>query len=259
MAAVKVAIRAVVEEKRPLRPAEACAAIREIMAGDATHSQMGAFLIALQMQPIDPEVLKECAAAMVMFANPCKVKDPLTTMDIVGTGGDGLDTFNVSTAAGIVLAAAGIKCAKHGNRSASGSVGSADFLEALGCNIKLDGVQVATAVDECGFGFLFAQVFHPAMRHVAPARKEVGVRTIFNLLGPLTNPAAPKLQVTGVGKKELGPLFAELFKLNGAKRAMIVHCGHHHRVDPRRRQDHRAGALTGGLWGGGTRARASVA
>jgi anthranilate phosphoribosyltransferase len=160
---------------------------------------------------------------MVSFANPCKVKDPLTTMDIVGTGGDGLDTFNVSTAAGMVLAAAGVKCAKHGNRSASGSVGSADFLEALGCNIKLDGEQVAAAVDECGFGFLFAQMFHPAMRHVAPARKEIGVRTIFNLLGPLTNPAAPGLQVIGVGKKELGPLFAELFKLKGAKRAMIVH------------------------------------
>lgn len=160
---------------------------------------------------------------MVSFANPCKVKDPLTTMDIVGTGGDGLDTFNVSTAAGMVLAAAGVKCAKHGNRSASGSVGSADFLEALGCNIKLDGEQVAAAVDECGFGFLFAQMFHPAMRHVAPARKEIGVRTIFNLLGPLTNPAAPGLQVIGVGKKELGQLFAELFKLKGAKRAMIVH------------------------------------
>jgi len=176
-----------------------------------------------QKQPLDPELLRSCAEAMVSFANPCKVKDPLTTMDIVGTGGDGLDTFNVSTAAGIVLAAAGIKCAKHGNRSASGSVGSADFLEALGCNIKLDGEQVATAVDECGFGFLFAQMFHPAMKHVAPARKEIGVRTIFNLLGPLTNPAAPGLQVIGVGKKDLGQLFAELFKLKGAKRAMIVH------------------------------------
>jgi anthranilate phosphoribosyltransferase len=160
---------------------------------------------------------------MVSFANPCKVKAPAETMDIVGTGGDGLDTFNVSTAAGMVLAASGVKCAKHGNRSASGSVGSADFLEALGCNIMLNGEQVATAVDECGFGFLFAQMFHPAMKHVGPARKEIGVRTVFNLLGPLTNPAAPGLQVIGVGKKELGPLFAELFKLKGAKRAMIVH------------------------------------
>jgi anthranilate phosphoribosyltransferase len=178
---------------------------------------------APQRQPLDPELLRSCAEAMVSFANPCKVKAPEETMDIVGTGGDGLDTFNVSTAAGMVLAASGVKCAKHGNRSASGSVGSADFLEALGCNIMLDGDQVATAVDECGFGFLFAQMFHPAMKHVGPARKEIGVRTVFNLLGPLTNPAAPGLQVIGVGKKELGPLFAELFKLKGAKRAMIVH------------------------------------
>ena len=160
---------------------------------------------------------------MVSFANPCDVKEKAGLMDIVGTGGDGLDTFNVSTAAGMVLAASGVKCAKHGNRSASGSVGSADFLEALGCNIMLTGPQVASAVEECGFGFLFAQMFHPAMKHVAPARKEIGVRTIFNLLGPLTNPAAPELQVIGVGKKDLGQLFAQLFKLKGAKRAMIVH------------------------------------
>jgi len=176
-----------------------------------------------QRQPLDPELLRACAETMVSFANPCKVKNPKGLMDIVGTGGDGLDTFNVSTAAGMVLAASGIKCAKHGNRSASGSVGSADFLEALGCNIHLNGEQVASAVDKCGFGFLFAQMFHPAMKHVAAARKEVGVRTIFNLLGPLTNPAAPELQVIGVGKKDLGLLFAELFKLKGAKRAMIVH------------------------------------
>ena len=209
--------------KRPLAAEEACAAMKEIMAGEASQAQIGAFLVALQNQPLDPALVKECAAAMVSFANPCAVQEPQMTMDIVGTGGDGLDTFNVSTAAGMVLAAAGVKCAKHGNRSASGSVGSADFLEALGCNIKLNGEQVATAVDECGFGFLFAQMFHPAMRHVAAARKEIGVRTVFNLLGPLTNPANPGLQVIGVGKKELGPLFAELFKLKGAKRAMIVH------------------------------------
>ena len=223
MAAVRSSIQAMVSCKRPLAAEEACAAMKEIMAGEASQAQIGTFLVALQNQPLDPALVKECAAAMVSFANPCAVQEPQTTMDIVGTGGDGLDTFNVSTAAGMVLAAAGVKCAKHGNRSASGSVGSADFLEALGCNIKLNGEQVATAVDECGFGFLFAQMFHPAMRHVAAARKEIGVRTVFNLLGPLTNPANPGLQVIGVGKKELGPLFAELFKLKGAKRAMIVH------------------------------------
>lgn len=195
---------------------------------------------------------------MRSFANPCVVpEDRGLVIDIVGTGGDGMDTFNVSTAAGIVMAACGLSCAKHGNRSASGSVGSADFracptppllalidpawcrklslahtphssfpcaaVEALGANINIDGAAVASAVKECGFGFLFAQMFHPSMKHVAPVRKEMGIKTIFNLLGPLTNPANPGLQVTGVGSKNLGPLFAELFRAKGTSRGMVVH------------------------------------
>jgi anthranilate phosphoribosyltransferase len=223
MAAVKQALQAMVAEKRAISAEEAQAAMHDLFTGSSTQAQTGAFLTSLQRQVLDPEVLRACAEAMLSFASPCKVKSKQDLMDIVGTGGDGLDSFNVSTAAGIVLAASGIKCAKHGNRSASGSVGSADFLEALGCNIKLDGDQVAEAIDECGFGFLFAQMFHPAMEHVAAARKEVGGWTIFNLLGPLTNPAEPELQVIGVGKKELGMLFAEMFKAKGAKKAIIVH------------------------------------
>jgi len=144
-------------------------------------------------------------------------------VDIVGTGGDGMDTYNVSTAAGFILAAAGLTVAKHGNRSQSGSVGSADFLEALGADLECSNEEVARVIDGCGYGFLFAQKFHPAMKHVAPVRKEIGVRTVFNLLGPLTNPCAPEFQVTGVASEELGQLFAEVFVLQGKQRAMVVH------------------------------------
>ncbi len=148
-----------------------------------------------QNQDNDPEIVKALAETMVSFSMPCSIADTSNLVDIVGTGGDGLDSFNVSTAAGIVLAACGLRCAKHGNRSATGSVGSADFLEALGCKINLNGEQVAAAVQECGFGFLFAQQFHPAMKHVSSVRKEIGFKTVLNLLGPLTNPARPELQV----------------------------------------------------------------
>eukprot|EP00286_Rhodomonas_abbreviata_P007146 CAMPEP_0181335660 /NCGR_PEP_ID=MMETSP1101-20121128/26962_1 /TAXON_ID=46948 /ORGANISM="Rhodomonas abbreviata, Strain Caron Lab Isolate" /LENGTH=1086 /DNA_ID=CAMNT_0023445819 /DNA_START=67 /DNA_END=3327 /DNA_ORIENTATION=- len=223
MAAVKEALKAMIVDHRAITPEEATAAMKDLMSGAATPAQTGSFLSSLQQQPLDPALLRSCAEGMVSFAQPCPVPDNETLVDIVGTGGDGLDTFNVSTAAGIVLAACGVRCAKHGNRSASGAVGSADFLEALGCRVTLNGEQVAEAVGKCGFGFLFAQIFHPSMKNVAVARKELGVRTIFNLLGPLTNPSNPALQVIGVGKKEVGPVFAELFKLKGAKQAMIVH------------------------------------
>jgi anthranilate phosphoribosyltransferase len=153
----------------------------------------------MQCQDLDPEIVKALAETMLSFALPCKIADTSNLVDIVGTGGDGLDSFNVSTAAGIVLAACGLRCSKHGNRSATGSVGSADFLEALGCKIHLNGEQVAAAIGEAGFGFLFAQQFHPAMKHVAAVRKELGFKTALNLLGPLTNPARPELQVPPCG------------------------------------------------------------
>lgn len=144
-------------------------------------------------------------------------------VDIVGTGGDGKDAFNVSTAAGFVMAACGLRVAKHGNRSSSGSVGAADFLEALGAHIQLDPEQTATVLQQSGFGFVFAQQFHPCMRHVAAARKQLGMRTVFNLLGPLTNPAQPVRQVIGVGDARLGPIFAQLLKARGVRHALVVH------------------------------------
>mmetsp|Transcript_32160 Transcript_32160/g.73515 ORF Transcript_32160/g.73515 Transcript_32160/m.73515 type:complete len:353 (+) Transcript_32160:33-1091(+) len=221
--AVRLALQAMVEQKRKLDPDEAVAALHEIFSGNATPAVTGAFLVALQQQELDPALLRACADEMVTFASPCAVPDPASLMDIVGTGGDGHDTFNVSSAAGIVMAAAGVRCAKHGNRSASGSVGTADFLEALGCNLSLDGDQVVKAIEECSFGFVFAPCFHPAMKHVGAIRKELGVKTVFNYLGPLTNPARPSAQVIGVARRDLGPVFAEIFRLKGARCALIVH------------------------------------
>ena len=204
--AVRLALKAMVEHKRKLGSEEAVAALNEMFSGNASPAATGAFLVALQQQELEPALLRACAEEMVNFAAPCTVPNPEDLMDIVGTGGDGHDTFNVSSAAGIIMAAAGVRCAKHGNRSASGSVGTADFLEALGCNLNLDGAQVAKAVEHCSFGFLFAPCFHPTMRHVGPVRKELGVKTIFNYLGPLTNPSRPSSQVIGVARPDLGPV-----------------------------------------------------
>jgi anthranilate phosphoribosyltransferase len=152
--------------------------------------------------------------------------EPVPTADVIdvcGTGGDGIDTFNVSTAAGLVAAGAGARVAKHGNRAASSKCGSADLLEALGANLQLGGAQVAQVIDGCGFAFLFAQRFHPAMRHVGGPRREIGIRTAFNLLGPLSNPAKPKRQLVGVGARALGPLVAQALALRGMERAIVVH------------------------------------
>jgi anthranilate phosphoribosyltransferase len=144
-------------------------------------------------------------------------------LDIVGTGGDQIDTFNVSTASGFVLAACGQKVAKHGNRSSSGRCGAADLVEALGVNLNLEPEKLSNIVEKLGFGFLFAQKFHPAMKSVAPIRREIGVRTIFNVLGPLTNPAKPAYIVAGVGTKELGDLYSKVLRLAGMKAAWVVH------------------------------------
>ncbi len=213
------AIRALVDGPG-LSPALASGAMEEIMAGAATPAQTGAFLAALRVRGETPEVVAACAAVMQAHAEPIPVAD---VIDICGTGGDGIDTFNVSTAAGFVVAGAGGRVAKHGNRAMSSKCGSADVLEALGARTDLGGEQVARVVEGCGFGFLFAQRFHPAMKHVAGPRRELGVRTVFNLLGPLTNPARPRGQLAGVGAKELAPIMAEAFALRGMERAMVVH------------------------------------
>jgi anthranilate phosphoribosyltransferase len=203
-----------------LRPEEAAGAMEEIMTGAATPAQIGAFLAALRLRGETPEIVAACSQVMQSHAEVVPVED---VIDICGTGGDGIDTINVSTAAGFVVAGAGARVAKHGNRAMSSKCGSADVLEALGARTDLGGEQVARVINGCGFCFLFAQRFHPAMKHVAGPRRELGVRSIFNMLGPLTNPARPRGQLAGVGAKALGPLMAQAFALRGMQRAMVVH------------------------------------
>ncbi len=216
---IQDAIRALVE-RGPLTGAEAAAALEEIMTGNATPAQIGAFLAGMRLRGESPEVIAAGLTVMQTHAEPCRVEN---VIDICGTGGDGIDTINVSTAAGFVVAAAGVRVAKHGNRAASSRCGSADVLEALGARIDLGGEQVARVINECGFGFLFAQRFHPAMRHVGGPRREMAVRTMFNILGPLSNPANPRAQLVGVGARAIGPIVAEALALRGAGRAIVVH------------------------------------
>lgn len=219
MTAIQAAIGALVD-RGGIEPEEAAAALETIMSGDATEAQIGAFLAGMRLHGETPEVVAACWAVMERHAEPCAAGN---VVDLCGTGGDGADTFNVSTAAGFVVAGAGGRVAKHGNRAASSNCGSADLLEALGARIDLGGEAVARVIEQCGFGFLFAQRFHPAMRHVGGPRREMGTRTIFNVLGPISNPAQPRAQLTGVGSAHLGPLFAEAFRIRGLDRAVIVH------------------------------------
>lgn len=220
MAAVKQATKTLVEDSA-LTGAAAAAAMAEIVAGAATPAQIASFLTALAVRGETSEVVHACAQVLRREALPFPPTEGL--VDIVGTGGDGIDTFNVSTCASFVVAGAGAKVAKHGNRAASSKCGSADLLQALGANLELDGDALHRVLDGSGFCFLFAQKFHPGMRHVAPVRKELAMRTVFNIMGPLINPAGPKAILAGVSKKKYGPIFAETFILQGYKRAMVVH------------------------------------
>lgn len=158
---------------------------------------------------------------MISFAVPCRADGEL--IDIVGTGGDGLDTFNVSTAASFVISAAGGRVAKQGNRSSSGKCGSADFIEALGVPLALANEHLEQAIASLGFGFLFAQSYHPSLKSVGKIRKEIGVKTVFNILGPLSNPASPTYMLLGVGSPQLGPLYAEVLRRKQVKRGFVVH------------------------------------
>ncbi len=216
---MQTAIRALVEDGK-LGGTEAAEAMETIMTGGATPAQIGAFLTALNLRGETPEIVAASLEVTQRHAEPVLVDD---VIDIVGTGGDRADTFNVSTAAAIVVAGAGVRVAKHGNRAASSKSGSADVLEALGARLDISGPQAARIIDSCGFCFLFAQRFHPAFRHVGGPRREIGTRTIFNVLGPLTNPARPRAMLVGVGHQALGPLMAEAFRLRGLARAMVVH------------------------------------
>jgi len=200
---------------------EASSVMREIMEGEATPAQLGAFLTALALKG---ETTQEIAGmARVMRDMALRVEVDGELVDTVGTGGDGKNTFNISTATAFIAAGAGLKVAKHGNRAASGSCGSADVLEALGVQIELSPVAVAQCINEVGVGFMFAPAFHPAMRHAGPVRREIGIRTVFNILGPLTNPAGAQTQLLGVAFPELGGIMAEVLGLLGSHHAMIVH------------------------------------
>jgi anthranilate phosphoribosyltransferase len=200
---------------------EAATVMQEIMAGRATEAQIGAFLVALRIKGETTEEL--VGMARVMRRNSLKVDVAGPLLDTCGTGGDGRGTFNISTAAALVVAAAGLRVAKHGNRAASGNCGSADVLEACGVHISLPPKHVAVCIEEVGIGFMFAQVFHPAMRHAAGPRREIGIRTTFNILGPLTNPAGAQAQLLGVARYELGEQLATVLGRLGTKRALVVH------------------------------------
>lgn len=200
-------------------------AMLEILRGDATPVLIAALLTALRMKG---ETTAEVTGfARAMRASAVRVRSRATPaaelVDTCGTGGDGGATFNISTAAAFVAAGAGLRIAKHGNRSVSSRCGSADVLEACGVNVNLTAEQVAEAIDAVGIGFLFAPHMHPAMRHAGPVRRELGLRTVFNMLGPLTNPAGAALQVMGVFESQLVPLAAEALRSLGARRALVVH------------------------------------
>ncbi len=204
---------------------EAMTAVMEsLMSGEFTESQIGALMAALATKGETFAELAGAARAMRRKAQRVQVSAS-TVVDTCGTGGDGAQTFNISTTAAFVVAGAGVTVAKHGNRSVSSKCGSADVLEALGVRLDLDPELVEEAIRELGVGFLFAPVFHGAMRHAAKPRKEVGIRSIFNMLGPLTNPAGANCQLLGVYAPELTEMFAQALRLLGARRALVVH-GH---------------------------------
>ncbi len=200
---------------------DAAAVMREVMEGEATPAQLGSFLTALRLKGETPEEM--AGMAMVMREKALRVHVDGLLVDTAGTGGDGMGSFNVSTAAAFVAAASGLMVAKHGNRAASGSCGSADVLEALGVKIDLGPEGVKRCIEEVGIGFMFAPTFHPAMRYAAPVRREIGIRTVFNTLGPLTNPAGAQRQVLGVADPGLGDKMAEVLKLLGSQRSLVVH------------------------------------
>jgi anthranilate phosphoribosyltransferase len=220
---IKEAIEAIVNDERDLTEEEAGAAMEDIFAGEATPAQVAAFLVGLRMKGEAVDEIAGMARVMRDHALQVKVEGPL--LDTCGTGGDGKGTFNVSTAAAFVAAGAGARVAKHGNRAMSSGCGSADVLEALGAKIDLTPEQVARCIEESGFGFMFAQAFHPAMKHAAPTRREIGVRTAFNILGPLTNPAHAQHQLLGVARREIAPLMAAVLERLGSTHVLVIH-GH---------------------------------
>ena len=208
-----------------LTESEASSALEEILEGEADPAAIGGLLAALRAKGETADELVGFARVMRAHAAPIhtRVVTPQDMVDTCGTGGDGCDTFNISTVAAFVVAGAGAAVAKHGNRSISSRCGSADVLEAAGANVALTADQAAAAIDEIGVGFLFAPLIHPAMKHVQPIRRALKLRTIFNMLGPLTNPAGAAFQVVGVYSHDRAPLVAEALNRLGVRRAFVVH------------------------------------
>jgi len=198
--------------------------MNQVMEGDATPSQIAALITGMRMKGETVDEIVGFARAMREHATPVR---PIANdyIDIVGTGGDGLHTFNISTTTTFVVAGAGVRVAKHGNRAVSSLAGSADVLEALGIDLALSAADIATCIDEAGVGFMFAQMLHSSMRHAGPTRREIGIRTVFNILGPLTNPAGAKRQLMGVYSPTLAPVMAEVAGRLGAERVLVVN-GH---------------------------------
>jgi anthranilate phosphoribosyltransferase len=212
---------AVVVEGESLSQEGAHGAMGAVMDGQATPSQLGALLMALRMRGETVEELAGFASAMRERVLP--VEAPAGAIDVVGTGGDKSGSFNISTAAALVAAAAGVPVAKHGNRAITSASGSSDVLDALGLVVAQTPAEAAESLREDGFAFLFAPGFHPAMLHAGPTRREIGVRTAFNLLGPLTNPAGVTRLMIGAGDERAAPKLAEVLRLLGAERAFVVH------------------------------------
>lgn len=218
--AVRAALASIVEGGT-LRMDEARAAMGAVMDGEATPAQLAALLMGLRMRGETVEELAGFASAM--RERVLHVDAPEGAIDVVGTGGDGSGTFNISTAAALVVASAGVPVAKHGNRAMTSRSGSADVLEALGIRIDHDAESASRALHELGFAFMFAPNFHPAMKHAGPTRREIGVRTSFNLIGPLTNPAGAKRALIGVGDASIADRIAQVAAMLGTDRTMVVH------------------------------------
>jgi anthranilate phosphoribosyltransferase len=206
---------------RSLTFEEAAAVMEEIMIGEATPAQFAAFVTALHIRGETVDEIAGLASVMQAKAAPVQATPPV--LDTCGTGGDNSSSFNISTTAAFVAAGAGLKVAKHGNRAMSSHCGSADVLEALGVKIELGAEAVAQCLERVGIGFMFAPIFHPAMRYATAPRREIGIRTVFNILGPLTNPAKAKFQVIGVPSKELGERIASALHRLGTEHSLVVH------------------------------------
>lgn len=217
---IKEAIQTLVSG-RSLTMEEAASVMEEIMSGEVTPAQFGAFVTALRLKGETIDEIVGLAKTMRSKAIPVSISGPV--VDTCGTGGDGSHTFNVSTTAAFVAAGAGLKVAKHGNRAASSQCGSADVLEALGARIDLNAKQVERCLEKVGIGFMFAPTFHPAMKYAAAPRREIGIRTVFNILGPLTNPAGAKAQLLGVADEMLVEKLASVLQGLGCGHALVVH------------------------------------